>query len=173
VQVDLAVVSRVARRVDIRDIRLIGLNASLSPGEIHLLEPDVTFECSADQPVPDRIVVICNYHFTASSGGATIADVQARYLLIYELLEFDQEIEQDHLQQFAHANGTYHSWPFLRQLLFDLTAKMGLPPLTLPVFKVLPREARPDEKGAEDKPAVTRVATKGQPKRKKKLASQG
>jgi preprotein translocase subunit SecB len=167
VQVDLAAVSRIARRVDLRDIRLIDLAASLSPGEIQFLEPDVTFECSAEQPVPDRIAVVCEYHFTVNSGSTVISDVRARYLLIYELLDLEPEIEENHLQQFAHANGTYHSWPFLRQLLFDLTAKMGLPPFTLPVFKVLPREGRPDQNGAESKAAVKKTS---QPKTKKKMA---
>ena len=163
-QINLAAVARISRLVDLRDIRLIDLSASLHPGDFQLLEPDVQFECSAEHPVPSRIVTLCDYRFTVTSAGTTIAEVTARYVLLYELQE-EIEISQEDLQQFAHANGTYHSWPFLRQLLHDLTARMGLPPFTLPVFKVLPREEKPsNEKGETAKKALPAASTK--PKKK-------
>lgn len=37
---------------------------------------------------------------------------------------------------FAEVNATFNAWPFLRELVQSVTARMGLPPLTLPVYRV-------------------------------------
>jgi preprotein translocase subunit SecB len=83
---------------------------------------------------PDQLNVVCDYTLTASGVGLS---VRVMYLMVYEVAG-NAPIESD-VEQFAKVNAVYHSWPFLRQFLHDLTAKMGLPALTLPVFQVLSR----------------------------------
>lgn len=40
------------------------------------------------------------------------------------------------LSAFAHINGTWNAWPYLRELVQSTTARMTLPPVVLPVFRV-------------------------------------
>lgn len=132
--VDLQAVSRVARNIDLRDIRVVQVLASLSPTSEGSLEPKITFDCKGSMVEPDQLNVICDYTLTVSGAGA---NVRVMYLLVYEV-SGSTPTEQD-VEQFAKVNAVYHSWPFLRQFLYDLTSKMGLPALTLPVFQVLSR----------------------------------
>lgn len=135
--IDLAAVSRVSRNVDLRDIRVIELAASCSPAPEGTLEPRITFEAESALVEVNQLNVKCDYSFTARSAGVLAATIKVVYLLTYEVL--GDALEGRDVEQFSRVNGAYHSWPFLRQLLFDLTAKLGLPTLTLPVFQALPR----------------------------------
>ena len=159
--VDLAAVSRVARNIDLRDIRVVQLEAACSPAPEGPLEPQITFDCKGALVSPGQLNVVCDYTMTANAAGAPAASVRAAYLLVYDF-SGDPPTERD-IEQFARGNGVYHSWPFLRQLLFDLTAKMGLPPLTLPVFQALSRTQTEDA----EKPSTPK-----KPRRQKALSGQ-
>jgi preprotein translocase subunit SecB len=144
-KVDLAAVARIARRVDLRDIRLSEIAAASARRVQGNLEPDLSHECEAIRlEIPNLFEVVCRYRFSVKTGGSEVASAMFRYVLLYEL-EGDEDIPEEGLSDFAFANGTYHSWPFVRQLLYDLTAKMGYPPYTLPVLKFNPKAPRPTE----------------------------
>ena len=91
---------------------------------------------------PSLLSVNCQYSFHVEAGEKLIAQVDATYRLRYEIQGTDQLAEGD-LPQFAFANGTYHSWPFLRQLVFDFTSRLGFSPYTLPVFRFAPESKNP------------------------------
>jgi preprotein translocase subunit SecB len=136
---DLAAVTRVARNIDLRDIRIVKVEASSSPAPSGPLEPRITFDTNAALVADNLLNVACIYTLTVNAGEVCAATINTVYLLTYEVTG-GKPSEQD-IRHFANANGVYHSWPFLRQFLADMTAKMGFPPLTLPVFQVLPRTA--------------------------------
>lgn len=160
---DLAAVARVARNIDLRDIRVVNVQASCSPAPQELLEPQISVESSGALVSEGQLNVICDYTFTVNAGGQQIATASIAYLMMYEV---EGQIAERDIEPFARANGVYHSWPFLRQFLFDLTAKMGFPPLTLPVFQVLPRTEQkreePSRVPAEQKPKKRKPAQKKQ-----------
>lgn len=144
--VDLAAVTRVARNIDLREIRLIKVEASCSPSPPEPLEPQISVETSSALVSESLLNVICVYDFSVSAGGKQAATAQIAYLMMYTVI--GEPIAEKDMEHFARANGVYHSWPFLRQFLFDLTSKMGFPPLTLPVFQVL-ASTRPQEEKLE------------------------
>jgi preprotein translocase subunit SecB len=160
--VDLRAVSRVSRNIDLRDIRVIELAAACTPAPDGTMEPQITFDCEGTLVSPEQLNVACAYTLTANAAGVTAANVRVMYLLVYQVTG-NAPTERD-VEQFANVNGVYHSWPFLRQLLFDLTAKMGLPPLTLPVFQVLNRT---ETEKAEEPPSPR----KRKPRRQKATSS--
>jgi hypothetical protein len=124
--------------VDLVDIRLseIAAHGTPGPGAGHLV-PAVEHTCTPTRL--DRLIeVSCAYRFTATAAESAVAEAKLTYLILYSLDGEDPVTDSD-LQQFAFANGTYHSWPFVRQALHDLTAKMGLPPFVLPVFQFNPQ----------------------------------
>lgn len=83
---------------------------------------------------------------------AQAAQATIKYLLDYDL-RGNEPLAEDDIAEFAFANGTLHSWPFVREFLYGLTAKMGFLPYTLPVFHFVPKP--PQKKGPEDGVATT------------------
>ena len=166
--VDLSAVARVARSIDLRDIRVIQVEAECSPAPDEPLEPQINVESSGVLVSESQLNVVCGYTLTIKVGGVQAAKCEIVYLMRYEVVG-DTFAEQD-IEHFASANGVYHSWPFLRQFVFDLTSKMGFPPLTLPVFQVLPRAQA--KKVIADKGDAPTPEKKVKPKVKKSKPSQ-
>jgi preprotein translocase subunit SecB len=59
----------------------------------------------------------------------------ARYRLIYQFEGAPPATED--VDRFARMNGVYNAWPYLRELIQSTTLRMGLSPLTLPLYKVV------------------------------------
>lgn len=146
---DLAAAARISGRVEFREIRLAEINA-FSPIKGHgALEPLIEHDCTP-RHVGDLVEVLCSYQVRVTSGVDEPLRADLKYVISYTLLG-DEPVDPSDLGHFASANGTYHSWPFVRQLLFDLTSRMGYPPYNLPVFKFFPKRAKPTE---ETQPVV-------------------
>jgi hypothetical protein len=109
----------------------------------------------------ENLLVVCRYTFNVESSGSAVSEAEIVYLLTYD--RDGTPLAEEDVTQFAAANGVYHSWPFLRQLLYDLTSKMGFPPLTLPVFLVSPKATQQNkdvEESKEDNVPKTRLPAK-------------
>lgn len=80
-----------------------------------------------------RVLLPYSVHLNASANGSTreLAIVAVTMRLTYRLL--DKEIGDDVLEAFAAISPFMHSWPYLRATVQELTTKLGLPPLLLPV----------------------------------------
>jgi preprotein translocase subunit SecB len=150
---DLAAAGRIASRVEFRDIRLSEINASSPMKALGVLEPKIEHHCSPRHEGA-LLEVLCSYQIHVMSGDDEPLNADVKYLISYELLG-DEPVNPSDLEHFASTNGTYHSWPFVRQLLFDLTARMGYPPYNLPVFKFFPRKPKPVEAPPQPEVATT------------------
>jgi hypothetical protein len=147
--VDMRAVARVASRVDLVEIRLVELSAERSDGpEGGSLEPSLEHTHAPVRVQDGAIQIASVYEFKIASGQAAFGHARAVYHLFYQLDGHEPVAEED-LKQFASANGPYHSWPFVRELIFGMTARMGFPPFTLPVLSFAP----PRPKAQASKPA--------------------
>ena len=131
--VDFAAVGRVARHTELRDVRVTEMSAKCSPKVTGALHPSVDLHCSIAERDEKMLEVTCDCSFSAYCGEMLAAQVQIQYLLTYEL-SASEHLDDDDLSQFARANGALHSWPFIREALYGMTARMGYPPFTLPVM---------------------------------------
>lgn len=167
IDVDLSRASRIARRVELNNIIMMSLNAGIENWvQGGTLYPVVSPACGATVH-GSTVTVTCRYSFEARSGEQKVAGADISYLLIYDLLG-DEACDEGDLKHFANANGIYHSWPFLRQTLFDLTVKMDLPPFKLPVMYFGSRKAQNEgvvEGGGEGKAGGKAAAKSSQKKR--------
>ena len=145
-EVDIVAASRIARRVDLKKIHLTEIEATCVPGigPKASLKPTYEYHCFPVKVDAGNIEISCTYKFHVSSQEKELANANMTYHLVYKLFGDDPTDESD-VEHFAHANGTYHSWPFVRELIFGLTSRMGFPPYTLPVMSFLPR-SRPKPK---------------------------
>lgn len=72
-----------------------------------------------------------------------MVDLSATFLATYRL-EGAGAYPRDALQHFAELNGTYHVWPYWRELVQSLAGRAGLPSVVVPVFKPQVRQI-PDQ----------------------------
>jgi preprotein translocase subunit SecB len=136
--VDFVAVGRVARHIELKGVRITEMSAKCNPKILGSLHPSVDLQCAVASRDGNVLEVACNYTFAVHSGEALAAQAAISYLLLYELSGTGPFADDDVLQ-FAQANGVLHSWPFVRELLYGLTSRMGYPPFTLPVMHFQPK----------------------------------
>jgi len=124
--------------VDLLEIRLSALTAKRIHGPSGTVTPEFSHGCVPVRAADGVIEVACTFDFRVlAAEDVQLAEANLTYLLTYAL-SGDEQVTDEDLKQFAFANGTYHSWPFARAAIFDLTARMGFPPYTLPIFAFAP-----------------------------------
>lgn len=111
------------------------------------LVPNVEIECQAGSVEESTLEVICIYTFTAHSNETRAVSSKIKYLLVYDISGSVSPSQED-LAEFARANGTLNSWPFVREVLFGLTSRMGYPPYTLPLMH-FSTKPKPTKKNAD------------------------
>ena len=154
--VDFAAVGRVSKFAELKDIRLTDTSAKSDPGLIGPLESEFSHNCSIVKNENGVLDVACQYHFIGSASQAKVIDIEIKYLITYSL-NSPEPLPNDDLSQFANANGTLHSWPFVREFLNSLTSRMGFPPFKLGVMHFAPLPAPPKSADA-NQPEATQAA---------------
>ena len=76
------------------------------------------------------------------------AEIRATFELSYTIPD-EESFSPEHLEAFAEGNAVFNAWPYWRELVQASLARMSLPPLTLPVFRVVPAETT-DEADDDD-----------------------
>ena len=76
------------------------------------------------------------------------AEVRGTFELSYQIPK-DESFSTEELKAFADFNAVFNAWPYWRELVQTSLARMSLPVLTVPVFRVTPSEA-PEESDPED-----------------------
>ncbi|MFQ5424460.1 MAG: hypothetical protein ACE5F9_10825 [Phycisphaerae bacterium] len=76
--------------------------------------------------------------------------IEAAFLLRYRVDSFTG-LNKANFDAFGELNGLFNVWPYWREFVQSTTVRMGLPPLTLPVFRVpdvasTPGRHRPNHK---------------------------
>jgi preprotein translocase subunit SecB len=152
--IDYAAVGRVSKRVELKNILLSEIVAKCNQNVIGPLEAQIDSECSVHSKENQKLEILCNYKFAARAAESEIAHADIKYLVIYEM-RGAEPVEDGDLAEFATANGTVHTWPFVREFIYGLTSRMGYPPYTLPVVHFVPKPAEEKPKPAnmsESKP---------------------
>jgi hypothetical protein len=62
--------------------------------------------------------------------------IKATFVLFYAVDSFDG-IEDEHLKAFSGTNGVFNAWPYWRELVQNVTGRMGLTiPIVVPVLRL-------------------------------------
>ena len=61
--------------------------------------------------------------------------IEARFAITYAIGNHD-DLTEDNYEAFGQRNGVYNVWPYWREFVQSTTVRMGLPALTLPVYKI-------------------------------------
>ena len=77
------------------------------------------------------------------------AEIRATFELSYAIPD-EESFSPEELEAFAEGNAVFNAWPYWRELVQASLARMSLPPLTLPVFRVVPAESADEAEDDED-----------------------
>ena len=69
--------------------------------------------------------------------------IKATFEIIYKAKEL-KSLTKKNFDAFGQTNGVYNAWPYWREFVQNTIARMGLPPLTIPVFRLV--DTKPKKK---------------------------
>ena len=153
--VDAAIL--VARVVELQSVRLAHMEAT-GPEDAMLFAREAqgwqvskpSAQYAFDEPsMTLRTFVSVSIRALDSSPGAStvesgeLAIVRADFELTYTLKSTapPKELREGLFGGFANINSLHNAWPYFREFFQSATVRMGLPPVTLPTFRV-PRESQ-------------------------------
>ena len=136
----------------VRSVELIGVHlvsSNSSCGE-HALPPDFHGDLEvvhrstkfAYQVHNNPEVLQCGVKLGLDVGPALkeakpVASLEAEYTVLYRLPDGFQP-STEAIKFFAATNAVFNAWPFFRELVHSLVARMGMPPLMVPLLKLPP-----------------------------------
>jgi hypothetical protein len=140
----------VSRRVAIQSIVLADCRAKRSP-QANLAREGLRFNCNiagikfGKEPNSNRFIVNASFSAIAEVREEKEAEeekphadpdliVEASFILIYSVDSFDG-LDEKNIEAFAVTNGVFNAWPYWREFVQNTTVRMGLSPLTIPVFR--------------------------------------
>jgi len=157
-QESLARAAQLARYVEVLDVFLTKSQAETNSRELLLTSENrkVRFEKTSTikyRP-DDRILsVVASFDLCVEAAEEeegeppdpqllTVAGTyELQYLYLAEGGPEGEELEA-YFQSFAEYNGVYNAWPYFREFVQNITMRMGVPPLVLPVYR-LPKQPAP------------------------------
>jgi hypothetical protein len=137
---DAAAVGRMAKRIQILDIDLLGshfergdattIPQGAAPSATPEIGIDVTWELSKDSGILGCVLTFATILDTPQP-----YEVVARFRLLYSLLPGEVPPDSD-LEQFAYWNAVFNAWPYWREYLSSTLNRAHLPRFTVPVMPV-------------------------------------
>ncbi|MFG1762244.1 hypothetical protein ACGFIH_02860 [Micromonospora parva] len=156
--------ARVAARAEIRDVRLFSSTVdldsfpSLGSRLKWSLDTDVAIEREEDD---SAFILRSKYTLAIAEAGEAaseaddgsnddasssdssqeegrVADLAFEFAALFdlELRTGDEPVEDNELQAFAITTGQFALYPYAREYIYDVTGRLGLPPLTVGVLKL-------------------------------------
>lgn len=129
----------VSQRVQMLEVRLLESRAEQNRGD-EAADHKITLNAHVETHVEGkRLEVFPHFRLVAKRPDASPDDafirIEARFVIIYSLTELEGLTEES-FNAFGEGNGIYNVWPYWREFVQSTTVRMGLPPLTLPVYRV-------------------------------------
>src|SRR6266566_2163153 len=133
-------VRAVSDRIQILEVRLLECRSEQKHSNNELprrittnIDVDTHFDASSLRlSVYPRFLLLVKEQNTAPED--FFIRIEARFVVSYAVRS-EEGLTQDNFDAFGERNGIYNVWPYWREFVQSTTARMGLPPLTLPVFR--------------------------------------
>lgn len=144
---DPVAVGRVARRVEIQDVHLLGSHFERTDDDEVLprspapSEPpestgiNVEWELSEVGDALGCVVTFATVFASEEAGEDPPYNLVARFRLLYSV-SGDDPVSADDLNQFAHWNALFNAWPYWREYLMNTIARAELEPFVVGVLGI-------------------------------------
>ncbi|AEB10085.1 hypothetical protein [Desulfobacca acetoxidans] len=154
---DFKVIQRVAEKASLEDIFLI--DAEIKSDPVHRDGRGATLRLVFGSDIRpkgsiDKLAVLCNFLVSAVKEGDKedfSLEIKATFSVNYKIHSPDTFSASD-IEMFAKINPIYNCWPYWREFVQNITARMGLPTLTIPLFKIskpMEDSGNPEEKSSK------------------------
>lgn len=132
---------KVSSGVQIIDVRLIKCDCEQKPPTDGNIKREYDIKHNAVHQVDKnngKLIVAVNFIFAAFEEGTDneILKIDCAFLLSYQISNFEGLVDIG-FEQFANTNGVFNAWPYWRELVQNMVGRMNLPPLTLPVYRIV------------------------------------
>ncbi len=161
-KIDLA--TPVSQRVELDNILLMETVARRKPlrgGLPAHISINVNVQTNADKKqgviqVRPHFVLVARFD---DESGDELLRIEAVFLLHYRLPSFEG-LRKPNIMAFGEMNGLYNAWPYWREFVQATTVRMGLPALTIPVYRPLATKASRKKDSASRTPRSKRTKRK-------------
>ena len=152
---------RVVAAVTIKRIRLIDASVRArisSMAKAGSLEIDYAWSASATSRDKDgtfRVVPYMEARVSRKEAKTSVVTVKAAFEITYGLPK-GFAVTRRELEDFAETNGVFNAWPYWREFIQNMFARMDLPQPALPLYRVSQPDkgkAKDDSKGKSSVPA--------------------
>jgi hypothetical protein len=135
--------SKLIRDIELINVNLVGVESSFNKEP----EDGKAYKINMRNRFPYKIngtdlIVLCNYN--VSFGDDELEDVGIlKFKCVFSLhynLKTLSECSENTLKYFADNNAKFNSWSFFRELLSNITMRMGIGHLVVPLLKPRPPE---------------------------------
>ena len=132
---------------ELRDVQLLECLASTSEGKAQLedrlrlgmkMEPSVLHVSEGQAKLAVSISIFGDPDDSAAETDSHLFQIRSRYALQYDLKPGYMPAQQD-LDAFKDGNAIFHCWPYTRELVQNMTMRMGLPIPPLPFLRLAPK----------------------------------
>ena len=148
---------RIISVIQIESVRLCEayFRSAVQPSEIAEAIKVTTSRRTAvvEEPTDDRslrIETAFTLEVRSADGDEKLqAEIRGTFELSYEIPD-DKSFSSEELEEFGQVNAVFNAWPYWRELVQASLARMSMPPLTVPVFRVVPADTADDGEDGED-----------------------
>jgi preprotein translocase subunit SecB len=140
----LELAAPVSARVQIQGVLLIessvkrGADTSIGQAEFRVNINISNVQYGADR-ANGKLFVVPTFTLKAErvteSEGTLILSIDASFALHYSIQSIG-DFEDESIKAFALTNGVFNAWPYWREYVQSTAARMGLPPIVIPVFRL-------------------------------------
>lgn len=148
----------VSDRVQLKDVRLVSSRCNRTP-EAGLDKKNYKIDYSTEVQVDRKnnyVIVIAKFNFEAfreNKNQKPVIIIVSSFLLAYKIEDFSG-LTQKGFEQFANLNGIYNAWPYWREFVQNTIVRMGLPSLSIPVFRIVQPQQKRTSKQKRSKKKV-------------------
>lgn len=137
-QLDPKKYSEIVKQIELTEVYLDSCNVTQKRGNLlHQKNLEITIRDKASyyQLAKQKTKVLHKFYLTAKPPELEkdfAVKITATFCLVYDSAE---AFSKDFFDIYKEFSLPMHSWPYFRELVQNMTQRLGIPPLTLPLFK--------------------------------------
>lgn len=128
--------------LELRELRLVSLNVEARNVMIKPADTQLNVSDEASYKLIDGGFEVFHHYSLLAVDAQQPSEIHGRIEAKFGLrFTSTQPISQSYFEIFRGVNLPVNTWPYWRELVQEMVARMGWPPITLPLFKLVPTSA--------------------------------
>lgn len=134
-------IRRIARSIELEEVSLrhceVARTEEVAKRQSVKIQLDVSGETTTLSSKDQAFIATIEFKLQAKGRKETeVFRMNSSFDLFYRMMSSDESFSKDELEQFTRVNGVFNAWPYFREFVQNLSARMGYPSITVPVFRI-------------------------------------